>query len=262
MQISEVINNINVALNYPSATIDDLKLFMDQAISEINSELHISIPSITTMQREVEMSLGNGTNIVLLDTKPDSSTSIPVYNGTEELNVSYYYDIANNKFVIKKSKNSIEYYDELYGVYNDYNSPPILYQAVVVSDDLVLWYIPNTKDIKDFDLENYLPRDWIYLYFIPYVCFKYAVRDGDTGALFADEFTQGFQQLRNAYNIPHTVILKNVCHLFAYNKLAKENIDNLYIKVPTRAITEEMKVPDSMKAVWGNNFYSNGGWGL
>ena len=261
MQISEVINNINAALNYPSATIEDLKLFMDQAISEINSELHIAIPSITDMQKATEMSFSNSTNLVLLTTKPDSSTTIPIYTGTEEIESNYYYDAVKDKYAIKKT-NGVVYSNDLYGLYNDYISPPILYEAVLFSQDLALWYIPNEKDLRDFDLEDYLPRDWIFLYFIPYVCFKYAVRDGDTGALFSDEFTQGFQQLRNAYSIPNNVNLKNVCHLFAYKDLAQENIDNLNIIIPTRAITDKMKVPDSMKAIWGDNFYSNGGWGL
>lgn len=261
MHISEVINNINVALNYPSATIDDLRLYMNQAISEINSELHLALPSINEMEKEVEEELVDTNNLVLLTNKPDSSTLIPVYTGSEEIDSDYYYDTTQYMFAIKKDKETV-YVNNLYGIYNDYSSPPIIYQAVVVSDEIVMWYVPNTKNVRDFDLENYLPKDWIYLYFIPYVCFKYTVRDGDTGALFSDEFTQGFQQLRNAYSIPNYVILKSVAHKYAYKKQVLENINKLYIKVPTRAIYDDMKVPDTIKAYWGDDFYSSGGWGL
>ena len=262
MNISEIINSINVALNYPSATIDDLKLFMEQAISEINSELHISIPSILDMEKEIEDENSNKNNLVLLSSKPDSSTIIPTYTGSEDMSsYSYYYDFTNNKYAIKKESDT-EYFDSLYGIYNDYNSPPTIYQAVVLSEDIVMWFIPNEKNVRDFNLENYLTKDWIYLYFIPYVCFKYSVRDGDTGALFSEEFTQGFQQLRNAYNIPSKVLLKAVCHKPAYTKLAEENIDNLNIIVSTRAITEDMKISNTMKAFWGDDFYTKGGWGL
>lgn len=261
MQISEVINNINVALNYPSATINDLKLYMDQAISELNSELHISIPSINEMETEIEQDMSNNNDIVLLKNKPDSSTSIEVVTLDEDATGDYFYNRSTNMFGIK-TNDGIKHTNKLFGLYNDYNSPPQIYQAVVISDLIVLWYIPNTKDVKDFDLENYLTRDWIFLYFIPYVCFKYSVRDGDSGTLFAEEFSQGFQQLKKAYDIQSKVLLKQVCHLYAYRNLTKENINNLNILVPTRAIVEEMKIPDGVRANWGCNFYSNGGWGL
>lgn len=261
MQISEVINNINVALNYPSATINDLKLYMDQAISELNSELHISIPSIAEMENEIEQYMSNNKDIVLIKDKPDSSTSIEVVTLDEDATADYFYNRNTNMFGIK-TNDGIKHTNKLFGIYNDYISPPEIYQAVVISDVIVLWYVSNAKYVKDFNLEHYLTKDWIFLYFIPYVCFKYSVRDGDSGTLFAEEFSQGFQQLKNAYDIQSKVLLKNVCHLYAYRTLAKEHINNLNILVPTRAIIEEMKIPNGVKANWGCNFYSNGGWGL
>ena len=45
MKLTDALSNINLALNYPALTYDDIKLYFDMAIAELNTTLHTSIPS-------------------------------------------------------------------------------------------------------------------------------------------------------------------------------------------------------------------------
>ena len=45
--LSNCIDRINQILNYPSLTYDDVSAFFDQAIAELNTNLHIGLRSIS-----------------------------------------------------------------------------------------------------------------------------------------------------------------------------------------------------------------------
>ena len=45
--IADCISQINQALNYPSLTYEDISLYLDQAIAEINTNLHIGLRSFS-----------------------------------------------------------------------------------------------------------------------------------------------------------------------------------------------------------------------
>ena len=116
-------------------------------------------------------------------------------------------------------------------------------------------------DILNFDLASYIAKDWIMLFLIPYVCYKYSVRDGDTGLLFSEEFSQGFQQLQNSFSVPSTVILNEVVGEPAYSQVVLENLETLNKIVTTRAILEKYKTKRYLNAVY-DDFYNHGGWGV
>jgi hypothetical protein len=147
--------------------------------------------------------------------------------------------------------------DEVYGITSNGDA----YVAIPVSNSAV-WRPTSFEKYKEFSLTDYFTLDWLILFVIPYVCFKFSVRNGDSGALFSDEFVQGFQQLQTSYNVPNSVLLSSVAHLPAYRSKTAENLSNLNIKVPTRAITESMRVGNSVRAVYGGGLFENGGWGI
>lgn len=257
--LTNTINHINQALNYPSASFSDLKLFIDQAISELNSTLHISIRSIDEIVDDNRQNINKMDNLVLLESEPNNTTTILV-SDTEPDTVAYYYNSSIGKYG-KKLNDIWTYHDILYGMFNNFTETPKTYKATKMSSDIVVWILDIHEDPLDVDLENYLPKDWILLFLIPYVCFKYSVRDGDSGALFSEEFSQGFQQLNNNYNIPAQVYLLKYAGKAAYTKEVLQNIDNLKIYVPTRAIFEDMKIPREIIATY-ESFYDKGGFGI
>ena len=91
---------------------------------------------------------------------------------------------------------------------------------------------------------------------------KYSVRDGDTGLLFSEEFSQGFQQLQNSFSIPSTVILNDVVGEAAYTNLIKNNLESLDKSVTTRAILEKYKIQRHLNAIYDDFYNHGGGWGL
>ena len=257
--LTNTINYINQALNYPSASFTDLKLFIDQAISELNTALHIGIRSIDEIINDNRQKVSLMDNIVILQSAPDNTTTILV-SDTEPSDVDYYYNSTTQKYG-KKLKNIWTYFDTLYGIYNNYIETPKTYKALQISSDIVIWIMDIYEDPLDVNLLDYFTKDWIMLFIIPYVCFKYSIRDGDSGVLFSEEFSQGFQQLNNNYNIPATVNLISNAGKLPYTKDVLANIENLNIKVPTRAITEDMRIPREISASY-EGLYDKGGFGL
>ena len=116
--LTNTINYINQALNYPSASFTDLKLFIDQAISELNTALHIGIRSIDEIINDNRQKVSLMDNIVILQSAPDNTTTILV-SDTEPSDVDYYYNSTTQKYG-KKLKNVWTYFDTLYGIYNNY----------------------------------------------------------------------------------------------------------------------------------------------
>lgn len=255
--LSNCIEKINQALNYTSIAYSDIELYLDQAIAELNTSLHISIDPISILCRENRFKPAQ--NVVILTSEPTAATRVPITDHpVDEL---YCFSPAKQMFA-KKIAGEYMWFKNLEAVYQDPNSAnPKFYTAFVFSEDAVLWAASNVYDMLEFELTNILPYNWIILFLIPYVCFKQAVKDGDTGALFSEEFSQGFQQLRTSYHIPEKVILSRVAHLPAYNNLISEHLPNLNIYVPTKAITEDMQVEKGIRAIYGS-MYDRGGWDL
>ena len=137
----------------------------------------------------------------------------------------------------------------------------IVYKATMVNLTSGLW-LEIHDDVLNFDFTSYLAKDWIMLFLIPYVCYKYSVRDGDTGLLFSEEFSQGFQQLQNSFSVPSTVILNSVIGEPAYTNLIKNNLETLNKSVVTRAILEKYRVQRHLNAVYDDFYNHGGGWGL
>lgn len=250
--------DVNISLNYPAVSFDDIRLFLDQAISEVNTELHTSIKSVPTLIEENNRKVSAMLNIVVIS---DTSATIPVYSeDTDE--ETFYYNSTEGKYVIyNAATDEHSYYNELYGVVLNNGVPNYYKAARVWGSEAYAWFTDSFGSILECDLENYFTPDWIKLFLIPYVCFKYSVRDGDTGRLFNEEFSQGFQQLRKSYNVPFNVKLSKVAGLEAYRVDVENNLPNLNIMCPTRAITESMRNPQNVNASY-RDFYDVGGFGI
>lgn len=263
--LDECMSVINQILNYPSIEYLDISHFFDQAISELNSELHTGIRPISYMYSKSAFDPSKLTDVVYLDTKPMSI--IPTYNPASSENPTVCYDKAKKKVMYLKGSDT-EYtvaQDHLFGIYayfdTDSEDKQIvreMYQTVVIGD-YAYWTPYSFVPTRDLNLIDILPYDFITLFLIPYVCFKYAIRDGDTGRLYSEEFTNGFQQLQKGYDIPSTVVLSTQAGKPAYKEDVEQNLSNLNISVPTRAIYESMKTPRNIQASYGG-MYDTGGW--
>ena len=254
MKLSDCINRINQILNYPALEYNDVSAFFDQAIVEINTNLKIGIPLISNLvSYNKEDFLKKVITLIYPIDNPDIATSS---TGSPDV---YYYE---GNFYIKTDDST--YSDPIPASKNvfAYNArTDEAYIAIPLSPDEAVWSRYDYNRKLDVDLEDYLTDEWVVLFLIPYVCFKYAVRAGDSGQIYNTEFSQGFLQLQTSYNIPSYVILARVAGQNAYKDLVLQNMDRLYIKVPTRAITYDMKAGASVTAKYGG-FYENGGWGL
>lgn len=250
--LNEAITRINQTLNYPSATYEDLAVFFDQAISELNTSLHIAIDPISRLVQQAQ-SDATKEPLIVLTAQPNATTTIP----TTETKPCWY-DTTTKTFKVFQNNEWLEY-PRVYGVYQSDEFK--FYQTVKITETVIYWGPMNEYDIGDFNLTTILPINWITLFLIPYVCFKYAVRDGDNGALYSEEFQQGFQQLQDAYDIPSVVNLVDVADLSAYRDLVTDNLPNLDKLVRTKAITESMLHDRQVMPTYGGMF-DNGGWGL
>jgi hypothetical protein len=259
---------INQILNYPSVAYEDISHFFDQAIAELNTILKTAIPSVSEMVLNNTVDASLQQNTVLLSTRPTTSNSIPHTDtvpteapAESDPKQLYYTKDATmlDRAFYTWTGTEWRKHDTLYGVVFEgakkytYITTPIGLAAYWVE-------VPNTHRIE-FDLCEYMTMDWWTLFVIPYVCFKFAVRDGDDGALYSTEFTQGLQQLQTSYDVPNSVVLSTVADLPAYRALVLANIDNLNTKVIPRAITNRMRVGNAVPAVFGN-MYDTGGWGI
>jgi hypothetical protein len=113
----------------------------------------------------------------------------------------------------------------------------------------------------EVDLCEYMPLDWWILFVIPYVCFKFAVRNGDDGALYSTEFSEGLQQLQTCYDVPNFVVLSEVAGDPVYTEIVQANLDTLSVKIPTKAIKNSMRIGNAIAPVFGN-LYDVGGWNI
>lgn len=269
MKLSQVLNYINQALNYPSITYDDVSLFFDSAITELNSSLHIKLPIVSTMINEFLQYVSKEIpNRVLLSKYPEDTDVIPTYENKAAAlvkNAKYAFITSENKYgilntikIVNTIKKDYALYDSLYAVYSN-AGVPTYFKALKFSQNEAIWVRDEDSALINFDFSTYLPDAWVILWLIPYVCFKYTVRDGGTAASFAEDLTQGFQQLQNAYDIPSTTSLITVAGLPAYHTITSENINNLNIEVPTRAIYEHMQHARSLNAKFGS-MYDRGGF--
>jgi len=254
---------VNQALNYPAISFDDIRLFLDQAISEINTELHTSIANITKMEEDAKHEVENLPNLVILES---SDLGVPIVSSSEEPTSDFpkfYYNTTTKLYYIYNTETSAYSvgYSYLVGVYLNNGNPTYYKTGNILASDVKYWYLDKYTCPTDVDLENYFTTDWITLFLVPYVCYKYSIRDGDTGRLFNEEFAQGFSQLRKSYNVPFQVILSTVAHLFAYRDDVTHHLPKLNRWVPTRAITANMKNPSVVNII-SNSFYDRGGFGI
>lgn len=266
--LSDCMQRINQILNYPSVAYEDISHFFDHAIAELNTILRIAIPSVSEMVSNNTIDASLQQNTVLLNSQPNHTTPIPYTNtvpvqapAEEALEYVYYAkDVSafDRAFYVWTGA-EWRRHDVIYGVvFSDatkytYVSAPLGTKAYWVE-------IPNTHRIE-FDLCEYLPMDWWTLFVIPYVCFKFAVRNGDGGELYQTEFTQGLQQLQTCYDVPNFVKLSDVAGMPVYTDIVKQNLDNLSVRKPTRAITDSMRIGNAVQAMFGNVF-DTGGWGV
>lgn len=265
LTISDCMLRINQSLNYPALAYEDVSHFFDQAISELNTSLRIALPTFTEMRLENTSNISASEYAIALTSKPTSDSIIfPVEklpDSPSEFPVAYVADpdtrLTQRIYVWKD--NAWKEVDKVYGIVSGSDNA---YELVIVDYSYAIWREISFKTELDFSVTNYLTTDWIILFIIPYVCFKFAVRNGDSGGLFSDEFTQGFQQLQTSYGVPNTVKLSTVAHLPAYKSLVEANLDNLNKTVPVRAITESMRVPNSIHTVHGAGVFDIGGWGI
>ena len=261
--LSDCMARINQALNYPSLSYEDVSHFFDQAIAELNTSLRIGLPSVTEMRFENTFKISESPNTVLLTSSPTASGAIPNVESlsTATAPVVYYVGSSDSEkykrsLYIKKNGN-YEPVSEAYAIYNGK-----AYVAVVVTFSNAVWTETSFETVTNFNLLDYLPFDWWVLFVIPYVCFKSALKDGGNGALFSDEFTQGFQQLQTSYGVPNTVVLSTVAHKPAYRNIVMSSLHNLDRRVTTRAVFDNMRITDGVGKVYGENLFDNGGWGI
>jgi hypothetical protein len=270
MKLDKVLNNINLALNYPSLTYADISLYFDMAIAELNTTLHTSIPTVSDMIDAFEQKLSKEkeSRVRIYPSPEDVDYIIQSYSSTQEAElhtstaspkIPYYFNWETRKFYVMNSLNNT--YTErntLEGVYIKNVSEFTFYDAVVMGDE-VFWAHTSEDPILECDFAEYLPDEWVLLWLIPYVCFKYTVRDGGTAATFAEELTQGFQQLQETYSVPSTVLLATYADKEAYKDLVIENLPNLNKWVPTKAIFQNMKHSRISNAIY-SNMYDRGGF--
>lgn len=275
LTLNDCLTRINQVLNYPAISYEDVSHFFDQAIAELNTSLKIGLPSVTDMMQEHTITVSDK---VLLTTLPSSGELLPHFESLDALKEAekaeegeiftgtYAYICPSSSFInsafYRKINGDWEKMSKLYGVYYNYaDGTENAYIAVPISNDQAVWSPVVLSGTESFYVTDYLTSDWWTLFIIPYVCFKFAVRNNDDGTLFSEEFVQGFQQLQSSYSVPNYVTLVSVAGNDVYKDLVLKNMDNLNSKVMTRAITEDMRVGNSIQPIFGG-FYETGGWGV
>ena len=264
MTLNTFIEYINKALNYPAIKFVDVDMFINMAISELNTTLHISMPSI---EKQMEIfkqysAKEEYTEVVLKNDPLDPTYSDILCVEEGEIvptTTPFYFNLTDRHYyVYKRATGNYERQKGfLRGIYVRDGIPEFYNSASTVSEA----YWVSVEEIDDFEMSHFLPDEWVLLWMVPYACFKYTVRDGGTAQTFAEELQQGFQQLQETYNIPETVILATKSGWLAYADLTKEHLANLNIRVGTRAIYENMKHDRVSNGHYGS-MYDSGGFGL
>lgn len=262
LTLGEVLTKINKKLNYPSLSFDDVDVYFDQAISELNTLLHISIDPISTIKEAYVNNLLDKNNIVRLATHPlnSSGINIPTTPGNNNAN-EYYYDAVEDEYMIKNTGGTYDAHDIIYGEYIDPTTQESIWVQPFLYGNTPKWYPSAIADPMSLNVLHFMPMDWWILFVVPYVAAAYAAKDGGNVVLFNDEFAQGFIQLRTNYDIQQRVKLSEVMHLPAYKAIvddvlqdSKQLINLPNLEVITKAITESMRIPDNLEAKYDDSF--------
>lgn len=260
LTLSDCMERINQALDYPAVEYSDISHFFDQAIAELNSALRIGIKPISYILKHYVPNILKESNAISIS-EAESKSSIPAYTANTLPNdCKYYFDTERKQFGLKRDSD-FTYYNKIYGYISDYSVKARTFASTYYTSEMILWTEYNTDPLLSIDLTNWLPVDVIILFIIPYVCHKFRLREGGEGNIFREEFVQGFQQIQTSYDIPNTVPLISVAGKTAYIEDVETNINNFNIEVPVRAIYDSMKIGNAVKPVYGG-FYESGGWGF
>jgi len=255
----KILEKINQALNYPSISYEDISYFFDVAIADLNSTLHTSIKPVSVLIEEYREDIDEErkdwtvrvkssvieNQITILEDEPEFET------GPE-----FYFNKEKQLYGIKKAEN-YEYNSAIYALDIDNNKRYVSWKEY---SDKCIWAEDIGADFMNLNMALFFPADWIILWMIPYLCFKYSVRDGGSAETFSNEYSQGFMQLQNAYDIKEKTRLCEVQNEYAYARDVKEHEPYLNVEVPTRAIYESMKHNRAVMPKYGG-FHENGGWG-
>ena len=110
MTLNTIIQHINLALNYPALAYQDISLYFDMAIAELNTTLHTAIPTVSDMLKLFEQKMSKEADSRMkLDVNPETSDyNIKTYATAEAgliaaaaNNVPYFYAIDTKKFYVK-----------------------------------------------------------------------------------------------------------------------------------------------------------------
>ena len=269
--LADCIDTINQVLNYPSVDYTDISHFFDQAISELNTELNIGLRPISELYKDANFKIDELKYITVLDERP--SAYVPLYDEAADSTQMVFYKVENDVIQLyyrtspRTEAIKVPEGETLYAtsrtssIDNKYEDVYEIYQVLVIGGTVYWSPYEYTATATRVNLTDFLPRDWIHLYLIPYVCFKYSSRNGNSSVLYVEEFTQGFQQLQKSYDVPSFVNLAANADLPAYTQDVEENLPNINITIPTRAIYDSMKVSRVIHAKYGT-MYDNGGWGV
>ena len=260
--LTQFMNEINAALNYPALSYPDISLFLDQAVAELNTTLHTGLRSISECIRLFAkkhvpdagiVSLGASVPTATFPTSADGSLS-----GAQEYAHVFSSSASHPREFAYRDGKEIKYSKRLLGIVT-YNGQPSYFSAVAYSDSACSWVSCENPHV--LDLNEYFDDEWVLLWLIPYVCFKYTVRDGGVASTFAEEMQQGFQQLQDTYDVPESYVLSERAGEFAYDEDLDEHSDDLTTRVKVRALKGYMKHGRSLNAEYGS-VYDAGGFGI
>ena len=119
--LSDAIQRINMNLNYPAITFEDVSSFFDMAIADLNTSLHTEIKSVSNMIKEFRHYMSKNINRILLTSEPDASSVIEEHATEADANtynLTYYYN-TTTKLYGTKLGTTWNYSPTLYGVYNN-----------------------------------------------------------------------------------------------------------------------------------------------
>lgn len=264
MNLNTCIDYINKALNFPGQTLEDLDVFFDMAFAELNTTLHISIPTLSEQLKLFEHFVSKNDVTVYINDDLEASPEIKVYSTlpnsqqedviyvtsdrcfyTWDRGVSKYTKVTSRLIATHVIDGEVKHY-----MARVYSAAP-------------LW-VTYKYDVEQYDLNNILTDDWILLWLIPYICFKYTVKDGGTATTFAEELSQGFQQLQESYNVPHKLTLATVADKLVYTEDVKECLEHnmsLNRLVETKLILKQMKHARGTIETF-EDMFDRGGFGL
>jgi len=263
MTLSEFMNHVNAALNFPAIDTNDVLVYCDMAMAELNTTLHTSIPSLSKQLDKYTTEEWDKIIYILLTELEDPATTegsnifVKTPENTLPSSVKIYYDLDKQTFMVWSNlNNTYTPAKDILGVF--YRDGVKEFWKPFHYGNAAMWEKSERVDQSNYDLNRHLPDDWILLWLIPYVCFKYTVRDGGTAQTFAEELTQGFQQLQDTYNVPDKVVLATVADKEAYQDLVKEKLPYLNVFTKTVAIYDSMKHERNVLPCFGSMFDRGG----